>query len=174
MKFIFKLRFYTHNGQSLWLTGNHPLLGDGNPDHALPLQFLNHEFWQGILQIPNGAVPKTGIVYNYILRNPDGTLIHDWGSDKIINPGSFSGGEVLMIDSWNDASFVENAFYTEPFKEVLLRENRTEVAVSTPARSTHIFKAKAPLLAKGETLCVLGNAAALGHWNTAVPVLMSR
>lgn len=174
MKFIFKLRFHTHAGQSLWLTGNHPLLGDGKPDHALPLQYLDEEFWHGVLEIPDGSVPKTGVRYNYILRNPDGALVYDWGNDKIINPELNSGPEVLIIDSWNDASYVENAFYTEPFTEVLLSKNGTGVAISTPTRITHIFKAKAPLLAKGETLCLLGNAAALAHWDIAAPILMSR
>lgn len=173
MKFIFKLRFHTNAGQSLWLTGNHPILGDGQPDHALPLHYLNEEFWQGVLELPDSVVPKTGIVYNYILRNLEGSLIYDWGNDKVINPASFSALEVLIIDSWDDAGFTENAFYTEPFKDVLLRENFTEVFTIVPPRVTHIFKAKAPLLAKGQILCVLGNAAALAHWNTAAPILMS-
>lgn len=174
MKFIFKLRFHTRSGQSLWLTGNHPLLGDGRPDQALPLQYLNQEVWRGVLEFPDSAVPKTGVVYNYILRNPDGTLIYDWGNDKIISPALLSGPEVVIIDSWNDGSFIENAFYTEPFQEVLLRDNFTEVSSSAPLKVTHIFRVKAPLLAKGETLCLLGNAVALADWDTAAPILMSR
>lgn len=174
MKFIFKLRFYTHAGQSLWITGNHPLLGEGKPDQALPLQYVSHEFWHGVLEIPDSTAPNTGIVYNYILRNPNGTLIYDWGSDRIINPASFSVPEVLIIDSWNDAGFVENAFYTEPFKDILLRENFTVLPNISPSKVTHIFKAKAPLLAKGETLCLLGNASELAQWNSASPILMSR
>jgi 4-alpha-glucanotransferase len=173
MKFIFKLHFHTNVGQSLWLTGNHALLGEGKPDHALPLQYLDEEFWQGVLEIPDSAEPKSGIIYNYILRNPDGSLIYDWGGDKIINPEFFRAPEILIIDSWDDASFVENAFYTEPFKEVLLRENFFEVSNAAPSRVTHILKVKAPLLAKGQILCVLGSAAALAHWDTAAPILMS-
>jgi 4-alpha-glucanotransferase len=174
MKIIFKLRFYTHPGQSLWLTGNHPLLGDGQPEKAFPLRYLNSEFWQAVLEFPDDAASNTEIIYNYILRNLDGSMIYDWGRDKVINPASFRAPEVLIIDSWNEAGYVENAFYTEPFTEVLLRANRTEVKINSPATRTHTFKAKSPLLAKGQTLCVLGGAAALADWNTNKPLLMSR
>lgn len=174
MKFIFKLRFHTNAGQSLWLTGNHPLLGSGNPDHALPLQYLNDEFWQGSVEIPDGVPLKTDIIYNYILRNPDGTLVHDWGREKKLGAASFSTPEVLMVDSWNDASYIENAFYTEPFQEILLHANRAGISIPAPGKATHIFRAKAPLLARGQTLCLLGNATALSSWNTASPILTGR
>src|SRR5579871_3750767 len=102
MRFIFKLRFYTHFGQSLWLTGNHPALGNGEPERALPLRYVNHEFWEGVLEFPANAIPDTEIVYNYILRNADGSLIQDWGHDRVMNPSSFSASEILIVDSWND------------------------------------------------------------------------
>jgi len=33
---------------------------------------------------------------------------------------------------------------------------------------------KAPLLVQGQTICLLGEGAALGHWNTQPPILLSR
>jgi 4-alpha-glucanotransferase len=161
-------------GQSLWLTGNHPLLGSGRPEEAIPLRYLNDEFWEVIFDFPASSVSETEFVYNYILRNADGSFVQDWGRDRIINPPSFTGPEVLIIDSWNDASFVENAFYTEPFKDVLLRENFIERSPLVPEKPTHTFKVKSPLLAKGQILCVLGSGSKLGSWNIEMPILMSR
>lgn len=172
MKFIFKLRFHTYVGQSLWLTGNHPALGDGKPEKAVPLRYLNDEFWEGVLEFPGNAVPDTELAYNYVLRNTDGSLVQDGGCDRAINPSSFIGSEVLVVDSWNDASYAENAFYTEPFQEVLLRENVTTIELPL-ARATHTFKVKSPLLSKGQTLCILGSVPKLAKWNTAAPILMS-
>ena len=126
------------------------------------------------MELPTNSTSETGIVYNYILRNADGSVIQDWGRDRVIDPGSFDGSEILIVDSWNVASFAENAFYTEPFKEVLLRPNFTRTSALFPTEATHTFKAKSPLLAKGETLCVLGSALKLESWNTKAPVLMSR
>jgi len=98
MILTFQLRFHTEFGQSILLTGDHGLLGGGAIERALPLQYLNGQFWQGSLIIPEGSPPTTGIIYNYVLRNPDGTLVYDWGADRVINPVSFKQDEVLIVD----------------------------------------------------------------------------
>ena len=174
MRVTFQLRFHTRPGQSLWLSGPHELLGNDNLEAAIPLQFLDSETWQVTLLIPPGAVPVTGIPYYYCLREADGTLARDWGKDRILNLPSCAVKELQIIDSWNHPGFYENAFYTEPFKEVLLKANHTEVRVPAPEKVTHLFKAKAPLLQKNQTLCCLGSAPALGQWNVARPVLLNR
>jgi 4-alpha-glucanotransferase len=174
MKLIFRLRFYTKVGQSLFLTGNHELLGAGRVERAAPLHYLNSEFWQATLLLPDDAIPDAAIIYNYILRNADGSAVQDWGNDRVINPSAFKQQEILFIDSWNPAGAVENAFYTEPFKKVLLQPNHTEVHILPAPGATHTFKIKAPLLPKGQTLCLAGNSTALGNWNTTAPLLLNR
>ena len=51
MKIDFYLRFYTQPGQSIWLSGNYSVLGDGDPEKAYPLQYVSGEFWHGTLQL---------------------------------------------------------------------------------------------------------------------------
>lgn len=174
MKLTLLLRFHTHPGQSLWLTGNHPLLGNDDEAQAVPLQYLDPEFWQVSFELPQPAAPNRDITYCYILRHADGSAVRDWGRDRELNPAAFNTDEVLIVDAWNAPAFFENAFYTEPFREVLLRAYHTEVRVPSPARPTHVFRVKAPLLAKGQTLCMLGNMPSLGNWNTAAPILLNR
>ena len=174
MKLTFQLRFHTEFGQSLFLTGNHDLLGNGALEKAIPLQYLNRECWQVSFSFPRWAAQDANLAYGYVLRNADGSFTQDWALDRTINPAALNAEEVLIIDSWNDASYCENAFYTEPFKAVLLKANHTEVRADPPSKVTHTFKVKAPLLAKGQTLCLVGAAAALGNWSTATPVLLSR
>ena len=170
-----KLRFRTTFGQSLHVMGNHPQLGGSNAAQAIPLQYLDEEFWQVTLAIPPHAPrPKDGVVYNYILRQPDGSTITDHGSDHVLSPELFNEENVLILDAWNEAGFSGNAFYTEPFTEVLLRQNRTEAVQAAPAPLTHTFKVKAPLLARGQTLALLGSADALGRWDTAKALLLTR
>jgi 4-alpha-glucanotransferase len=41
-------------------------------------------------------------------------------------------------------------------------------------KSTHEFRVKAPLLAKNEVVCILGNIEELGLWNTDEPLLLGR
>jgi 4-alpha-glucanotransferase len=174
MRLTLRLRFHSNYGQSLLVTGNHQILGSGELEKAVPLQYLNDEFWHTTLIFPDGTAPEAEIVYNYILRNPDGSLIWDWGRDKIVNPGKLTREDNLIIDSWNNAGFYENAFYTEPFQAVLLKANHTEVPAQTREGVTHTFKVKTPLLSRGQTLCLLGGASALGNWSTTAPRLLRR
>jgi 4-alpha-glucanotransferase len=173
-KIIFQLNFHTVVGQTLYVTGDHPLLGNCQPDHAFPLTYLNENYWIGTLKIPEGEALSADIAYNYILKNEDGTIIQEWGQDKLIKPSSFSVEELHLVDSWNASSFIENTYYTEPFQKVLLRENFTEVPKAEPETVTHIFRAKAPLLPKDHVLCIVGSIAELGGWSTENPLLLSK
>jgi 4-alpha-glucanotransferase len=175
MRITFRVRFHTHPGQSLWITGEDKAFGAGNLPQAVPLQYLNAEFWETTLVFPGKALPATS--YNYVLKQPDGSVIFDWGADKVV-PTGLEVDEILIVDSWNPAAFYENAFYTEPFKEVLLTRNRPARPLqefTSAGRTTHIFKVKAPLLTKTQTLCLLGDGPVLGHWDaTTNPLLLTR
>jgi 4-alpha-glucanotransferase len=179
MRLTFKIRYHTTLGQSLLLTGDHEIFGNGDIANAISLRYLNEQFWQATITIPRAAVPNATITYNYVLRNSDGSLVYDWGRDKTINPASFETAELLVIDSWNYAGAIENAFYTEPFKKVLLKRDNavTPTFVSASERTpvyTHAFRVKAPLLGLNQTLCILGSGSVLQNWNTTRPVLLHR
>ncbi len=171
---VFQLRFFTHHGQSLSVSGNHPLLGNNNPEQAFPLQFLDRDNWYGVLELPAGEVLDAPIQYHYNLHDQFRETVLEWGNDKVIDPAHYQSEEILLIDSWNDSSFAENSFFTEPFRNVLLAENFTPLTIETPADYTHIFRVKAPLLKHGEVMCLLGSEPGLKEWNTADPILLSR
>ena len=173
-KIIFQIRFHTTFGQSLYLTGNHPLLGNGDPEKAVPLQYFNNEYWYLVLELSAKDLTDSEITYQYILRNADGIVNYDWGNDKALHLSSITATELLVIDSWNYAGYFENTFYTEPFADVLLKANHTDIPAKTPKLTTHLLKVKTPLLAKGQTLCVLGSCDSLGNWNQVQPVLMQQ
>ncbi len=172
MKLTLRLRYRTRFGQSLWLTGNHPSLG-GETKKAIPLEYLNEEFWQASIPLPPDIL-KTPISYDYILQNADGSQVTDWGADRRLVPSEFGGAELLVIDSWNDTGAIENVFSTEPFQNTLLAPNFTEVRPSLPVGATYTFRVKAPMLARGQTLCLLGEGLVLGQWSTNRPILLSR
>jgi 4-alpha-glucanotransferase len=166
LKLTFRIRFATRIGQSLWLAGGEPFPGQ------MPLHYRDRESWELEFPLSTAAAQKT-LNYSYILRNPNGAQTTDWGRDRDLIPAKYHCKELLVIDSWNRAGFVENAFYTAPFKKVLLAGNYTEVKTAAPENPTHTFRVKAPLLAKGQTVCLLGEGA-LGQWNTPSPILLGR
>ena len=59
----FFLRFHTEFGQSLWISGNTEELGMDVPANAIPMVYLDDEFWQATIQMPQKKWPKKGIIY---------------------------------------------------------------------------------------------------------------
>ena len=174
VKVTFIIRFHSKVGQTLYMTGNHDIFGNNDTNSALPMQYLSEELWAVSLDLNIDSIPADGIIYNYIVKNEDEEINYDWGSDKKITPALFTTEETLIIDAWNFAGYYENAFYTEPFKQVLLKNNYTPVNITTPKTFTHIFKVKAPLLEKGQTVFIAGNSKELGNWGNEEFILMSR
>jgi 4-alpha-glucanotransferase len=174
MRLTFWLRYHTDQGQSLWLTGKHELFGGGRAGGAIPLEYLNGEFWRATRVIAPEALGDAGAAYSYLLREADGTGVQDWGNDRRLDFAAFKADEVLIVDSWNPPGQTQNVFYTEPFRQVLLRPEPVERQMPVPPKTTHIFRVKAPLLGRGQRLCLLGNVPALRQWKTVEPVLLSR
>lgn len=174
MHVTLQLRFHTVFGQSVFITGKHELFGHGDISKALPMQYFDDEHWTVTLTFREGEYPDEEVNYNYVVRNTDGSLDYDWSVGKIVNFTKLPAKDTLIIDSWNHAGYYENAFYTEPFQRVLLKDNLTAVPVKDPALITHTLRVKAPLLQKGEALCVLGGTKTLNNWDVNNPVLMHR
>ena len=169
----FYLRFSTKPGQTLFLSGSHSLFGEDNISKAVPLQYFNEAFWHTQVQIPEHGVTALDIEYRYILREDDGNEIVEWGDDRIIDFNKANAKEeIVLVDTWNHAGEVQNAFYTKPFQEVLLKT--TAVKPKAVKLFSHEFKVKAPLLKAGEVLCIAGTGITLGEWKTDKPVLLSK
>ncbi|MBS1600065.1 MAG: 4-alpha-glucanotransferase [Bacteroidetes bacterium] len=164
MKIHFYLHFHTKPGEELYVNGNMEALGSNDPAKAFPLKYMNDEFWQGSIELSPGKQSK--IQYNYLFKTEDGTFVREWGDDRLIDIPKSGLEEIQIIDIWNHAGEYENAFFSSPFQQTLLRHSKKAGRSSFPKSFTHIFKVKAPLLKKDEILCLGGNGTVLGEWNT--------
>lgn len=173
MNLQFYLRFYTRYGQSLWITGNTDELGNNDPARAMPMVYLNEEFWFCSLAIKRKYLQKN-ISYKYILKNEDGGLLEEWGNNRQIDIFKKAIEEVQLADTWNSAGEYENVFLMAPFTDVLLKQSKAKVKTSSDKKFTHIFNVKAPLLINNETVCLLGSGERLGEWSNHKPVLLKR
>ncbi len=173
MKLSFYLRFYTHPGQEIWVTGTVPEFnqptGADSGLKGIPLQYMDGQFWQGTLELL--SVPQTPLKYNYLLRKQDGSWIQEWGDDREIRFDGKTPAELQLTDTWNPAGEYENAFYTAPFQQILLPEHKKKT-VKQPKGFTHTFRVKAPLLSENETLALSGSGFALSDWSETEPIAM--
>ena len=171
MKIQFNLRFSTRFGQSLSVTGNIKALGNYDITNAFRLTYVNNHLWSGEVEVDPAETVK--IHYQYIFFREDGTSVLEWDDRKQIDISKTGVDEIRLIDSWCDASSVENTFYTDPFQEVLLAGNRTNGKGKSAKVFTHIFKVKSPLLQKNEILSVTGDSVPLGDWDPRASVPMT-
>lgn len=172
MKLQFTLRFHTTFGESLWICGNHAALGNDDPGKALLMDYLDSESWQ--ISIDAKEWSKDGLRYKYYLKSKEGEWIGEWGDDRMISRLPRQMNSVHLIDIWNHAGEYENAFFTAPFQNVLLKDNYPKTKPKAPRKYTHLFKVKAPLLQKNEVVCVLGNSEALGNWAEEKPLQLCK
>ena len=173
MKFQFYLRFYTRPGQSLWLSGDAEELGNSDLSLAIPLEYLNDEFWFTSIEIKRKAILEP-IAYKYFLRNAEGEWVAEWGNDRLIDESFREVNEVQFVDTWNHAGEYENAFFSAPFRNVLLNSGPEKKTVKSLRHYSHIFKVKAPLLQKNESVCISGNGPLLGDWSETNPLLLAK
>jgi 4-alpha-glucanotransferase len=220
MKVTIRLRYYTRFGQELFLRGDHEWFGGGQPPRALPLRYVNEAFWELALDLPDTGLPTTPVSYYFLVRQPDGSELEDFGGGRCLDLAGLPRGGAVILDSWNDVGAVDNIFCTDAFKNVLLRMEDEPLGAEPPAApilsetreqdtdkvtpvgrrssgaslgegsagaspcqnslktgaagATHGFNVKAPVLAKGQTMCLLGGSLALGGWNQDAPVLLRR
>jgi 4-alpha-glucanotransferase len=169
MKIDFYLRFTTQFGQALSVIGNIPALGNGEISKALPLSFLNDEFWHASIEID--PTESDTLEYRYIFNEKEE---HKKEAEKhrTIDLKKINY-DLVLIDTWNDESFIENAFYTAPFTEVFFRDSK-KLKIRKQESFTHQFKVKAPILDSHEVLCIAGSSETLQNWDTERPLLLQK
>ncbi len=169
----FQLKYHTEFGQNLFIVGNHILLGNGDMANAIPMQYLNELAWTATVQWPKSAATDK-ITYNYVLVNGDGSTVVDWGTDRCLELQKIQLPKVQVLDTWNYAGYYENAFYTEPFQQVLLKQHVTYVKVKSLKTATHIFRVKSPLLSTDEVICLSGTFKAANNWDADSVLCMGK
>ena len=161
----FYLRYSTKFGQSLFVSGNTPLLGFDDITKAFSLTYLNDQLWHGSIELADGEQANT-IAYRYILHGEAGETVTEFGNDRIIDFDKIKTSKVALLDTWNYPGARENAFFTAPFTDVLLKQKAVTTAASKKPKSiTHEFRVKAPVLKENEIICISGSSSVLNDWD---------
>lgn len=170
----FKLPYYTQWGQSLVISGSHPVLGSGNVKQALALSpFHQGEelIWCGKIAVAIGFECE----YGYYLVDDDRNVLR-WEAGKkrkLILPAGIMEGEVVEIrDLWQTAS--ETLFLRSAFKNVIFSDGQSfEPEISSASAQKDMdhqdfvdiqFKISCPMIKQGTSVGVIGTTSQLGQW----------
>ncbi len=169
----FYLRFSSKFGQTFFVNGNIASLGNDDLVEAFPIHYLNDQYWYGSVTINSPQVLKE-LRYKYLLREDSKEEIKECCDDRMIMLGVNSPEELVLVDTWNNTSDIENVFYTQPFQQVLLPADNLKQKIKKVNSYTHEFRVKAPLLNPGEVICIAGSAEIFNNWDTENPALLSK
>ena len=171
----FYLRYSTKFGQSLFVTGNTVLLGNDDINKAVPLTYLNDELWHVSIEFTDKDLLQR-VSYKYILQDVNADQVTEFGNDRVIDFDKIYESKIVLSDTWNYPGEFENAFFTSPFTDVLLKHKPAKKTNQKKQAKiyTHEFRIKAPVLQQNEVICISGSSAALHDWDKENVLLLTK
>ena len=157
MTTVFRVRYQTVPGQSLWVV----LEQAGGGSQELPMQWLNMEQWELKLDIElEGSGP---IQYRYQLREEgNGLKLDEWGEPRTADLGE---REFLWLaDTWRSAGAVDEAYETKALK-FLLPERGPFEPMPAAAQHNHRFSIHVAAVPTDRVLALIGGTPELGNWD---------
>lgn len=89
----------TYYGENIFVLGDVPSFGNGDPLMAAPMDSTNYPHWNLSIQLP----PMTKITYQYVRREADGTFIYE-AKNRTITTGDCHSGIQAVSDSITTSS----------------------------------------------------------------------
>lgn len=129
------------------------------------MSYIKDGMWFCKLTIESSSV----IEYSYVLKNPDGTIVHE-GVKKRYLP-IFTGGYGVVNDEfiYRDISSV---FESKPFVNCLMKH---ECVVPFPLMNDGdvLFIVNSPCVMKNQGVAIVGEGEVLGNWNSDDKLIMN-
>ncbi len=155
MKIVFRVRYQTVPGQSLWLK----LQEEDGSVEELPMQWINAQQWELELE----REPHRLLVYAYQLREEgNGLELDEWGGGRSVDPGEASC--LWLSNTWRSAGTLDMAYETKGM-ETLLPARGPFGAVSHLPSANHRFQILVAGIPSHLALCLIGDVEALGEWD---------
>ena len=166
------LRFSTLPGQTLKIFGNTSAWESNEPEHALPMEYVDLNHWHYRLNLNvHDLQHSEGLNYSFLFQTEHGEQISDWNKIRFIKWSDLRDG-IKILDTWMHMGDTDNAFKTLPFKSVFAKRNADLLKVSKESSSCITFSVDAPLLSPDEQLALIGSDKILGEWdkNKLIPM----
>ncbi len=167
MKITFTINYHTRWGESLYISGGIPELGNGNPTKAVEMKLTSPDTWQLTIYLDR---QPSDFDYSFIVKAPEKEWRFEWGK-----PHRFVAGKDItsysIFDSWHDMP-ADKPFYSSAFVDGMLRRAfRDQPLKARP--DTIAFRIEAPMIQPDEVLALAGEGDALGNWDPAKALCMN-
>ncbi len=159
MKIQIHIDYHTNWGESVYISGSIPQLGNDDPALAPVLEMTAPDVWTIRLEIPE-SIPV--FTYRFIVKAEGKPWREEWGA-----PHRFEAGTGIkafdIYASWQ-AMPDDKPYFSSAFVDGMLARNFRDQPL-VPKKNTVLFKVIAPMVTPDEVLAIAGNCRELGDWN---------
>lgn len=167
MYLTFHIDYHTIWGESLYIFGDDPLFGSGDPHKGIKMNPEDDRNW--ILHIEKDNMPEC-LNYNYAVINENGEIRKEWGHQRSIEIAP-ENKNIICYDQWQDMP-ADKPLYSSAITECLNYRRKSEAKNIMKTGYTTI-KIAAPMVAPDETVAISGACSTLGNWNPRKAIVMS-
>ncbi len=165
MNFTFHIGYHTNWGESVYIFGDIPALGSGDPFKGIKMNPGPNNIWTVTI---TDCQPQ--FCYGYAIINENGKIRKEWGRLRRVN--AEKGTEsIICEDLWQDIPAIK-PYYSSAIVDSLNHRPERQKETITAAGFTTI-KTDAPMVHADETLAICGACDALGNWNPRKAMIMS-
>ena len=167
MKISFNINYRTNWGESVYITGNIPELGNGNELNALQLSLDGTDKWHDTIEIDD-TTPD--FKYSYIIKHENGYTRKEWGTGHNFRRGK-SAKVYEIYDSWQDQPF-DRPYYSSAFTDCICNRGIKEKPLTIKSGIINV-RISAPMVKNDEVLAMCGGCEQLGAWDASKAIVMN-
>ncbi len=167
MKVTFKINYNTNWGESLYISGSVPELGNNQYSKAVPMKYEEGGNWTATVEFNEC---KT-FSYRYYVLAEDKRYWTEWGKNRyavIIKDAPH-----IYHDQWR-TNGVDKTYYSSAFTEgLIVHKPENEMPKPLRSKSTLAFTISAPYIKQNYAIGILGSCKELGDWKESNVVLLN-
>lgn len=162
-------------GQSLYVSGSVPGLGNWHVDNALPMECIAPNKWKLSIEIE----PKTafGAAYSYFIRETNSEHIFwDRTKKRTVPKVGNQFQSILIKDLWEFPGNKQQTWTTTAFVNTIFKREESSIVklIATGKKDTVInFEITVPRVSQSQHVVVVGNCQELGNWEIDKSLILS-
>lgn len=156
MKIKLLVDYFTHWGQTLFVYGSTPELGNWDENKAVEMTNISPSFWSVDIEIKGAAELK----YHYFVKDQNNVVVKEWGNPHFLELNTDKFFDVQ--DIWKGIP-EQKYFYTSGFSNSFFAH--TNKAKIKYTKQTILLNVSCPYVKKNQKLVLCGSSKILGDWS---------
>lgn len=168
MKLLFNLKYHTTFGEELFLN----VMAEKHSDATEQYRMNTNDGENWTCELSRTVTPDTHIDYYYSVNKDGKEIRHEWlVIPHRLETAAVNGTRYRVYDNWIDIPN-DSSMYSSAITDCVAARKR-QTSPHTEYAKTVRLKVRAPQLAAGQRLAIVGDAPCLGAWDTQQAVIMT-